>query len=242
VGANIDGFEKSMGDISKRLNAVDREASKAFSGFDRIADRIGTVATAAGTALTAAVTLPLAGAGLAATNFAGNFEAALNKIKALGDNITGPALERLRNQALQLGKDTKFSAQQAADGMALFASAGLSAEEIFRVMPGTLSLAAAGMFSIEEAAFITKNTIGQFQLEVGEAGRVADVFAQVSADTSVSMQGLGVTFGYVGAVAHGAGQTLEETGAAIVALDKAGIQAEKAGTGLRGVLGSILRG
>lgn len=240
VGANIDGFEKSMGDISKRLNAVDREASKAFSGFDRIADRIGTVATAAGTALTAAVTLPLAGAGLAATNFAGNFEAALNKIKALGDNITGPALERLRNQALQLGKDTKFSAQQAADGMALFASAGLSAEEIFRVMPGTLSLAAAGMFSIEEAAFITKNTIGQFQLEVGEAGRVADVFAQVSADTSVSMQGLGVTFGYVGAVAHGAGQTLEETGAAIVALDKAGIQAEKAGTGLRGVLGSLI--
>lgn len=240
VGAKIDGFEQSMGTVSQRLNAVDRDAAKAFSGFDKMADRLGTVFTAAGAAMTGAITLPLAGLATASTSFAGNFEAALNKIKALGDDVTGPALERLRAQALQLGKDTKFSAQQAADGMALFASAGLSTTDILAVMPGTLALAAAGMFSIEEAAEITKNTLGQFQLQASEAGRVADVFAQVSADTSVSMQGLGTTFGYVGAVAKGAGQTLEETGAAIVALDKAGIQAEKAGTGLRGVLGSLI--
>lgn len=235
IGAKIDGFEKAMGDVSKQIGGVMRDAEKAFSGLDKIGDKF----TGIGTALTAGVTLPLGGIALAAVKTASDFEDSFAKITALA-GITGPSLERLREQALKLGADTRFSSQQAADGMTVFASAGFNAEQIYAAMPGTLALAAAGQLSIADAATITKDILGQFALAASESGRVADILAQASADASATLGEMGNTLTYVGPVAKGAGQSLEETVAAIVALDAAGIRGEKAGTGLRGVIGSLV--
>ena len=235
VGADIDGFEKAMGSVSQRLRAIDNQAARAFSGFDKIGSRLQDV----GGTLTASLTLPLAAIGGAALKTAGDFELSLNKIKAFGD-ITGDKLEALRKQALKLGADTQFSAQQAADAMVVFASAGMSAEKVYAAMPGTLALAAAGQLAVAEAATLTKDILGQFQLRAEESGRVADVLAQASADASASLSEMATTLTYAGPVAKGAGQSLEETTAAIIALDAAGIRGEKAGTGLRGVIASLI--
>lgn len=235
VGANIKGFEAAMGTVSQRLNAAERDADKAFSGFERVGNSLKGV----GTTMSVAVTLPIVGVGVAAIKMAGDFELSMNKIKALGD-ITGENLERLRAQALKLGADTQFSAQQAADAMVVFASAGFDANQVYEAMPGTLALAAAGQLSVADAATISKDVMGQFGLTAKETGHIADVLAQAAADSSASLQEMGVTLTYVGPVSKGAGQSLEETTAAIVGLDQAGIRAEKAGTGLRGVIGSLL--
>jgi tape measure domain-containing protein len=45
VGAKIDGFESAMGDVSKRIGSIDREASRAFGGFDKIGDRLIAIGT-----------------------------------------------------------------------------------------------------------------------------------------------------------------------------------------------------
>ena len=234
VGAKIEGFERSMGTVSQRLGAIDREANKAFSGFDKLGGRI----TSLGTQLTT-MALPLVGTGAAAVALAGNFETSFNKVMAFS-GTTGAALDRLKGQALELGAKTAFSAQQAADGMGILASAGFNAEQIMATMPGVLNLAAAGQIAVAEAAVIAKDTLGQFGLAANQAGLVADVLAQASLDTSSNMGELGSALTYVGPVAHGAGQSLYETTAAIVALDAAGIRGTAAGTGLRGVIGSLL--
>jgi len=235
VGANIDNFEKSMGTVSQRLTAIDRQASRAFSGFDRIGSRLTDV----GTTLTASVTAPMAGLAASALSVAGNFEVAQAKIKAFGD-ISDSSLEKLRKQAIKLGTDTQFSAQQAADGMAAFASAGLNAEQIYAAMPGTLQLAAAGQIAVGEAANLVSDILGEFGLKAEETGRIADVMSQALKDTKATMGDLGTTLTYVGPVARGANQSLEETVATIIALDQAGIRGEKAGTGLRGVIASLV--
>lgn len=38
--AKISGFESAMGEASKRLSAIDRKASRAFAGFDKIGARL----------------------------------------------------------------------------------------------------------------------------------------------------------------------------------------------------------
>lgn len=234
VGANIDGFEKAMGTVSQRLNAVDREANKAFSGFDKIGDRLTNV----GTTLTAAITLPIAGIGAAAVVAAGDFERSMNRVSALGE-ITGADLDKLRQQALKLGADTQFSAGQAADGMGELAAAGFSASQILQAMPAVLSLAAAGELEIANAARIASVTVSQFGLDVGQLQHVADGLAKVAADSQASVASLGLALEYVGPIAKTAGFSFDQVAAALGVLSKGGLEAEKAGTGLRGVIGSL---
>src|SRR5687768_7686189 len=106
VGANIADFERKMGDVSKRIGAVEKDAARAFAGFEKAGDRFASI----GSTLSLAITAPLAGIGIAATKVAGDFEASFNKVKAFGD-ITGASLDRLKGQALDLGAKTAFSAQ-----------------------------------------------------------------------------------------------------------------------------------
>ncbi|OFX15271.1 MAG: phage tail tape measure protein, partial [Armatimonadetes bacterium RBG_16_58_9] len=235
VGADIKGFDTEMSKVSKSLLKVDKESQKSLAGFDRIGQRL----TEVGTSLTVGITLPLVALGAGSLKMAGDFEGAMNRVSALGD-ITGQDLDLLRQQAMKLGADTQFSALQAAEGMSMLAAAGQSTTEIMALMPAVLNLAAAGQMSVADSAKITSDTLGQFQMSATESGRAVDVLAAASMEGKSTMNELGNTLAYVGPSAHGAGQSLEETTAAIVALDIAGIRGERAGTGLRGVLGSLI--
>jgi TP901 family phage tail tape measure protein len=200
---------------------------------------MGSTLTGAGTALTAGITAPLVGAAGASLLFFTGFEASMNKVQAMGD-ITGDSLGRLKAQALDLGAKTEFSAKQAADGMGEFASAGFTVDQIYAAMPGTMSLAAAGAMDVGTAAGISKDILGQFGLEAGTAGHLADVLAQAGADASGTLTDMANSLKYVGPQAKALGMSIEETTGTLVALDQAGIRGEQAGTSLRGVLASIV--
>jgi len=220
-------------------SAETKKLQKELGQFARNTESLGNTFSGLGAKVSVGLSAPLVAIGAATVNTAASFEQSFNKITALA-GISGSSLDRLRTQALKLGADTQFSAQEAADAMVVFGSAGFNAEKIYSAMPGTLALAAAGQLSVAAAATLTKDVLGEFGLKASESGHVADVLAQASADASASLSEMGQTLTYVGPVAKGAGQSLEETSAAIIALDAAGIRGEKAGTGLRGVLASLL--
>jgi TP901 family phage tail tape measure protein len=157
----------------------------------------------------------------------------------MGD-ITGASLDRLKQQALDLGAATQFSAKEAADGMGAFASAGFTADQIYAAMPGTLDLAAAGQLNVGRAAEIAKDILGQFGLEAQSSGHLADVLAQAGADASGSLEDMANSLKYAGPFAAQLGMSVEETTAALIGLDQAGIRGEQAGTSLRGVFASIV--
>jgi TP901 family phage tail tape measure protein len=235
VGAKIDGFERAMGTVSQRLNQFDKDANKAVGGLDKMFTRLEEM----GKALTVGLTLPLGAAAAAALTFFGDFESSMNRVSALGD-ITGASLERLKNKAIELGAKTKFSAQQAADGMAELAAKGYSAEQILATIPAVLDLAAVEAMDLAAATNITATALNQFGLSAEQAGHVADVLAKASSETSTNVKNLGDALQYVGPIAHAAGMSLESTVAALALLSQSGVEAEKAGTGLRGMLASLL--
>ena len=71
-----------------------------------------------------------------------NFEQAMARVKAVS-GATGEDFKALSEQAEQLGRDTQFSASQAANAQELLARAGFKTNEIIATMPSLLAMATA---------------------------------------------------------------------------------------------------
>lgn len=226
--------------ISTESTAALAKVKAEVEGVTKALDfsKIGSNLTSVGTTLTAGLTLPIVGLGTAAIKASGDFDTAMRLVSAKGD-ITGAGLEKLSRQAEELGAKTKFSSREAAEGMSEFAGAGFTVQEIYSAIPGTLSLAAAAQTSVGDAATTVKDLLGQFGLQASDTGRAVDVLAKAGNLSSGSLAQLATSLKVVGPVARSAGLDLEQTNAALLVLDKAGIRGEMAGTALRGMLASL---
>lgn len=233
VGAKISKFESAMQQVSNEVNTTVADVQKQFSGFDKLGDHMRGIGVSM-LPLTGIIT----GIGVASTNMAQDFQGAMNRVSALGE-ITGKDLKALEDQAVQLGAKTKFSATEAAQGMAELAATGQNTQQIMATLPAVMDLAAAGQISIAQAAVIATDAISQFSLKVTDSAHVADVLAKAAASGKDSVQGLGVALSYVGEPANAAGVSLEQTAAALTLLAEGGLRGERAGTALRNILISL---
>ena len=168
----------------------------------------------------------------ATINIGSEFEAQMSRVQAIS-GATGEEFTALREQALQLGADTSFSASSAAEGMENLAAAGFTTSEIMDAMPGLLDLAAASGEDLANSSDIAASTLRGFGLAASEAGHVADVLAENANRTNSSVADTGEAMKYVAPLARAAGLSLEETAAAIGIMANAGIQGSQAGTTLR---------
>ena len=139
-----------------------------------------------------------------------------------------------------MGATTSFSAAQAAEGLGFLAQAGFDATEAGRALPGVLQLAAAGGIQLAEAADIATNVLAGYGLEVDQLARVNDVLAKASSSANTDVLQLGQAFKFAGPVASSAGVSFETSGAAMALMGNAGIQAEMAGTALRGAITKLV--
>lgn len=153
---------------------------------------------------------------------------------------TGETFVAMTEQAKMLGATTRFTAEQAAQGLLFLGRAGFEAEEAMKALPSTLDLAAAGVLGLGEAADMASNILKQFQMDTSETVRVVDALVIVSNRSNTSVAQLGEAMKYAGPVANAVGLSVEQTAAAIGVLGDAGIQASLAGTALRGAFAAIL--
>jgi TP901 family phage tail tape measure protein len=223
---------KKIGSLFVEFSATVDKFMAAMNKGEKGLVRMGRRWSSIGNQMSVGISLPLAAIGKYALTAAADFEASMNKVSALGD-ITGSDLDALKNQALELGKKTQFSAKQAADGMAELAAAGFNTQQIMAAMPGVLDLAAAAQVGVAEASGIAVTTMGAFHLSAEKSAEVADVLASASARGVLNIQDLAESLKYVGPVAYATGRSLEETAAAISLLSNAGIKGSQAGTALR---------
>lgn len=209
--------------------------NNAASSVQKFKD-VGSQMKNVGSTMTKAITLPLAGMGAAVIATGAKFDDQMSTVQAV-TGATGGEMDKLRDQAKDLGSSTRFSASEAAEGMEMLSRAGFSTSETMDAIPQVLDLAAAGAVDLGDAADITSNILSGFGMEASETGRVADVLAQASADANTDVEGLGQAFKYVGPIASGVGLSIEDTAAAIGVLGDAGIQGGQAGNMLkRGLL------
>jgi TP901 family phage tail tape measure protein len=193
-----------------------------------------------GKALTVGLTVPLMGIAAASVKVGNEFQAQMSRVQAISGATAGQ-LTKMKDQAIQLGAQTAFSAKEAAQGMENLASAGFLVKEIMDAMPGVLDLAAVSGGDVAASSESMASSLRAFGLEATQAGHVADVFARAAADTNAETGDMAEAMKYIAPVAHAMGLSLEETAASIGIMADAGIKGSQAGTTLRGALSRIAR-
>lgn len=231
--ATDSGFVKTFKDAQDAVKTFEEKSNSMTTA-------VGKVMQGTGAAMTKYITAPLIGVGVAAAKVGGDFEEQMSRVKAIS-GATGDTFEQMKQQAIDLGAKTAFSAKESAAGMENLASAGFSAQEIMKAMPGLLDLAAVSGGDVALASENTATALRGFGLEASEAGHVADVFARAAADTNAEVGDMGEALKYVAPVANSMGISLEETAAAIGIMSDAGIKGSQAGTTLRGALSRLAR-
>lgn len=192
----------------------------------------GAVAVAAASAVSAIASIG------GAVSVIRQFETSMSQVAAI-TGATATELEALRDVAKDLGSTTEFSAAQAADGLRFLGMAGFNAAESMKAIPAVLDLATASSMGLAESADIASNVLSGFGLAAGEAAQVADVLAAASSRSNTSVSQLGSAMSTVAPIAAALDISLQDTAAAIGVMSDAGIQGERAGTALRGVLASL---
>lgn len=231
--ATDSGFVKTFKDAQEAVKTFEKKSNIMTTA-------VGSIMKSTGASMTKYISAPLFGVGVAAAKVGGDFEEQMSRVKAIS-GATGKSFDELRQQAVDLGAKTAFSAKESAAGMENLASAGFSAQEIMKAMPGLLDLAAVSGGDVALASENTATALRGFGLEASEAGHVADVFARAAADTNAEVGDMGEALKYVAPVANSMGIPLEETAAAIGIMSDAGIKGSQAGTTLRGALSRLAR-
>lgn len=227
-------------------SGMERGGRRGESALDRITNKsakvegaMGRMSKAAGRA-TLALAAGFASIGAVSTAIRGisQFEGSMSKLAAVSRATSGE-LESMRAIAKDLGSTTEFSATQAAAGLNYLAMAGFSASEGMAAIPDVLNLATAASIDLGQAADIASNIMSGFGIEADEAANVTDVLAAASSRANTTVAQLGGAMSTVAPIAAALNIDLADTAAAIGVMSDAGIQGERAGTALRGVLAAL---
>jgi TP901 family phage tail tape measure protein len=176
-----------------------------------------------------------------------DFEQKMAHVRAVADTFgrTSLGMKMLSDAALEMGQKFGFSATEVAEAQEALLKAGRNTAQVLGGdLHAALTLAAAGTISLDEAAKITSITMTVFRDEFKKTGMTADGVAdQLVGAANVTVSGvseMGAAMSYVAPLAASLGVSFKDTVAAISLFNQAGIDGERAGTNLRGMLTNLL--
>jgi len=233
--ANTTGFvagmataRKSLGEFGAEMDVLAVKHSGSFSKLTNVAAGVGVA---------------LVGAFALAERAAYGFDKQMSAVDSVLDhsNMTAKQsaaqLTALREAAIQAGRDTAFTATQAAQAEEELAKAGISAADILGgALKGALTLAAAGDIDLAQAATIAAQAMTEFQLAGKDVGSIADTLVAGANASVTSVSALGESLDQVGSVAHQVHFSLNETVGVLSAFAQMGLVGEEGGTAFKTML------
>lgn len=219
---HFDRIRKSFEDLDRRTGA----------GVDRLENNLKRLKV--GLAGMAAGAVVVAGS-FAIAKQAGEFEAGIAKVGAIS-RASAADMAVLEEAATAAGLATQFSPQEAAEGLANFASQGLNATQAAGALVPALDLAAGGSISVAEATESMTAALKVFGLGVDDAGLAADKLLRISNTTALRASDLSLALGTVGRGATAARQSLDEMLPAMGLVKNTGVDASVAASSVSSAL------
>lgn len=232
--ASADALAAHRDETAAARESAAQEAASAKASEEAAAKRTEAYKGTSKVALTTGAVL--AGAFYVAEKATSDFNKSLSGVQAVS-NATAADMGLLRTAALQAGKDTAFTATEAADAEGELVKAGVSVKDVLSGgLQGALSLAAAGQLGLADAATISANAMNTFALKGSDVPHIADVLAAAANKSAADVQTLAYAMQQGGLVAAQTGLSFEDTTAVLAAFADRGLQGADAGTSLKTML------
>lgn len=206
-----DNFKSGLGKVQTQLNNFKKTLITAFAGLGAI--DLGKQLVRAGA----------------------DFENAMARVNAVS-KASSNELKLMREEAMRLGRDTKYTATEAANALEQLVRNGLRPLAAQKALSGTLMLAQSQAISLQEAADIATTAMNGFGKSADDLGRINDVLAATASNTATNVLELFEALKVAAPVATAAGVSMEETMAALGMLANKGFRGSEAGTGLKQII------
>ena len=202
-----------------------------IGGAFKTVGKVAKTAMAAGSAAAVAFTKTSIDSGM-------NFDTAMSQVAA----TMGTTVDKIGNvkaKAEEMGRTTKYTATEAAEGMNILAQAGLSADEQISGIGTVLNLASAGAMSLEESASYTAGAVKGFGDSMGNVSYYADLMAKGATLANTNVRGLGEAFSGSAATAKNYGQAADSVTLSLLRLAEQNVTGSEASTALNRAMADL---
>lgn len=162
-----------------------------------------------------------------------------NKQQSVLQAVTGKSAEELnvlKEQALDLGSKTQYTASQIAGLQIELAKLGFNPNQIKDMTEHVQNFATAVGTDLSSAASLAGSTLRMFGLESEDTQKVADVLSKSCSASALSFEYLDSAMSTIGPVAKSFGLSLEDTTGILGVLANAGFDASSAATAGRNII------
>ncbi|EKN1188680.1 phage tail tape measure protein, partial [Listeria monocytogenes] len=222
--------------------------------FGNMLEKSGQKLTKAGTAMTVGFTAPIVAGMIKSTKAYLDFDNEVTEVNSLlresGESAKefGNRYTQVFDYAQKASVKYGVASEQTMLGMKEMVKKGYDINQTMASMPAIFNAARASGDDFETVMSVTTSTLEQFGMiskdtnkQMEYTNKVADVLTYVADKTAAGFSDMGTAMNYVGPISHSLGYSLTDTAAAVGLLSNRGIEGQKAGTGLRGMLTSLLK-
>ena len=224
-------------ELKDKFTAVINKAEKGLAGLYQKAKSMDWERVNSGLNKFGAVAIGgLAGigaiAGSSLTAFA-DLEDQVRRNKAIM-GATAAEENMLMAQTRELGRSTRFTAQEVAQAQMYQAMAGMKTNEVLEMTPKLLKLSIASGEDLASTSDLLTDNISAFGLTLQDADRFMDVMAATANNTNTSIAQLGEAYKYVASTSKNF-ESLEETNIILGLLADSGLKGSIAGRNLASI-------
>lgn len=187
--------------------------------------------------------LATVGVGIGATAVVGVLKSSVQSYADLEDQVrrnraimsaSAEQEKQLMQQTRDLGRSTKFTAQEVAEAQMYQAMAGMKTNEVLEMTPKLLKMSIAAGSDFAQTSDIVTDNLSAFGMSISEADRLMDVMVATSNNANTNVQMLGEAYKYVAASSRNF-ESFENVNILLGVLADNGIKSGQAGRNLAAI-------
>jgi len=149
-------------------------------------------------------------------------------------SATAEQEKQLMQQTRDLGRSTKFTAQEVAEAQMYQAMAGMKTNEVLEMTPKLLKMSIAAGSDFAQTSDIVTDNLTAFGMSLKDSDRLMDVMVATSNNANTNVQMLGEAYKYVAATSRNF-ESFEDVNILLGVLADNGIKSGQAGRNLAGI-------
>ena len=215
--------KSSLGELKNQVGGAVGKIKNAFSGVNGI--------------------LASVGAGIGTATVVGVLKSSVQSYADLEDQVrrnkaimgaTVQQEKQLMQQTRDLGRSTKFTAQEVAEAQMYQAMAGMKTNEVLEMTPKLLKMSIAAGSDFAQTSDIVTDNLTAFGMSLKDSDRLMDVMVATSNNANTNVQMLGESYKYVAATSRNF-ESFEDVNILLGVLADNGIKSGQAGRNLAGI-------